>query len=112
MEPNKKILETLKFFGVTIENIPQIRLNLFSQIHQILFHGKGGYDYDTVYNMPIWLRKFTFNEMKKFYDAEQEAHNKSTTGKNQTNLVNPNGKINTPAFMEASKGYKKQTSYK
>ena len=35
-------------------------MNLFTQIHEIIFHGKGGYDWNTVYSMPIWLRKFTF----------------------------------------------------
>ena len=37
---------------------------LFSQIHEIVFHGQGGYDYETIYNMPIWLRKFTFKEIQ------------------------------------------------
>ena len=30
-------------------------------IHDICYHGKGGYDYYTVYDMPIWLRKLTYN---------------------------------------------------
>ena len=105
----------LTFFGLTSTNseeIQQIRLNLFSIIHQIIFHGKGGYDYDTVYNMPIWLRKFTYHEMKKFYDEEKKANESSSKGKNQTSLVNADGKINAPAFAEASKPYKRQTSYK
>jgi len=49
---------------------------VFDQIHEIVFHGKGGYDWDTVYNMPIWLRRFTFHKMKKFYDDEKEAMEK------------------------------------
>jgi hypothetical protein len=105
----------LAFFGLTTttnEEIQQARVSLFSMLHQIIFHGKGGYDYDTVYNMPIWLRKFTYAEMKKFYDAEAEAASKATKGKNQSNLVNPDGTVNAPAFKEASKQYKGQSSYK
>lgn len=104
----------LAFFGLTTTNeeIQQLRINLFSTLHQIVFHGKGGYDYDTVYNMPIWLRKFTYIELKKFYDAEKEATTASTKGKNSTNLVNPDGTVNVPAFAEASKPYKGQSSYK
>ena len=64
-------------------------MNLFTQIHEIIFHGKGGYDWNTVYSMPIWLRKFTYAEMKKFYDAEAEAASKAFKGKNQSNLGNP-----------------------
>ena len=81
-------------------------------LHQIIFHGKGGYDYDTIYNMPIWLRKFTYAEIKKFYDAESEAASKAAKGKNQSNLVNPDGTVNTPAFKAASQPYKRQSSYK
>jgi hypothetical protein len=62
--------------------------------------------------MPIWLRKFTFFEIKKFYDAEAEANSQTTKGKNQSNLVNPDGTVNAPAFKEASKPYKGQSSYK
>lgn len=35
-----------------------------------MFHGKGGYDYETIYNMPIWLRNFTFNKIKEWYLKE------------------------------------------
>jgi hypothetical protein len=62
--------------------------------------------------MPIWLRKFTYAEIKKFYDAESEATSKTPKGKNQSNLVNPDGTVNVPAFKEASKPYKGQSSYK
>jgi hypothetical protein len=75
----------LGFFGLTLTH----RINIFSQIHEIVFHGKGGYDWETVYNMPIWLRTFTFNKLKEWYDKEQEQVDKQNnmltnkTGKNQ-----------------------------
>ena len=47
-------------------------MSIYRQIHQICFHGKGGYDWHTVYNMPIWLRRFTFSEIKKYYDEEKK----------------------------------------
>jgi hypothetical protein len=43
-------------------------LEVFSSIHEIVFHGKGGYSWTEVYNMPIWLRKFTFSKLKEFYE--------------------------------------------
>lgn len=58
-------------------------------MNEIVFHGKGGYNWDTVYSMPIWLRTFTFNKLKEWYDKEQEqveAQNNMLTnnsGKNQ-----------------------------
>ena len=43
-------------------------------IHEIVFHGNGGYDYNTVYNMPIWLRKFTFKKIQDHFDKANEAN--------------------------------------
>lgn len=62
---------------------------MFSQIHDIVFHGNGGYDWETVYNMPIWLRRFTFNKIKEHFDKQNEEtekqnniiSNQSSTGK-------------------------------
>jgi hypothetical protein len=62
-------------------------MNIFSQIHEIVFHGKGGYDWNTIYHMPIWLRTFTYNKLKEFYDKENEAAEKQN---NQ--LSNKSGK--------------------
>lgn len=61
------------FFTLT----PEYRAALFTQIHEIVFHGKGGYDYDTVYNMPIWLRRFTFKKMNEYYEEEAKAAKKA-----------------------------------
>tara|TARA_R110000803_G_scaffold15045_6_gene41837 strand:+ start:636 stop:878 length:243 start_codon:yes stop_codon:yes gene_type:complete len=79
-------------------------------IHQLIFHGKGGYDYNTVYNMPIWLRKFTYSEIRDFYDKENKEQETTTSGK--SNLINSDGTINTPDFKKASQDYKGRSSYK
>jgi len=68
------------FFGLT----PDYRKNLFSQIHEIVFNGKGGYSWAEVYNMPIWLRRFTFEKMKEFYAEEAKALTPSSPSKKQT----------------------------
>ena len=62
----------LTFFGLT----PTYRISVFKQIHEIVFHGKGGYDFDTVYNMPIWLRNYTFRNIEEFYKKEREDYDK------------------------------------
>jgi hypothetical protein len=58
----------LTFFGLT----PDYRLKLFDQIHEIVFFGEGGYDWNTIYNMPIWLRNFTFNKIRNFYHEKNK----------------------------------------
>ncbi len=77
---------------------------MFSQIHEIVFHGNGGYDWQTVYDMPIWLRKFTFHKLKEHYDKEREAMEKQqsqlTNKSNSKEISRPNiaPKNSTPTY--------------
>tara|TARA_R110001632_G_scaffold134551_3_gene250139 strand:+ start:605 stop:913 length:309 start_codon:yes stop_codon:yes gene_type:complete len=100
----------LSFFGLTSDSIPQTRAAIFKQIHQVVFHGKGGYDWHTVYNMPIWLRRFTFNEIQKYYDEEKSAHeNNGKSG--STTVIGSDGKVKAPEFLKGAKG-KRPAKYK
>jgi len=62
--------------------------------------------------MPIWLRKFTFKKISTFYSDQKEEIENQSLSKNKTSLVNTDGTVNTPAFNNASKSYKGQSSYK
>ena len=60
--------------------------------------------------MPIWLRKFTFNKIKQWFDAEDEARAKSTNGVNGIDMANPDkskipqNQVSPPNYvMKASK---------
>ena len=62
-------------------------------MNEIVFHGKGGYSWDTVYEMPIWLRNFTFQKLKEWYDKEQEQiekQNNQLTNKSSKEIARPN----------------------
>ena len=73
-------------------------------MHEIVFHGKGGYSLGDVYNMPTWLRKLTYEEISKFYKEEKEAYNKaSNKSSNQTTLIDSAGNVNKAEFAKASK---------
>ena len=76
----------LGFFGLTSEIAPQVRANLFTQIHEIVFHGQGGYDWETIYNFPIWLRNYTYQLIVEAYENERKANEKT---QNQIDLNNP-----------------------
>lgn len=91
----------LAFFGLTSDAIPLVRRNLFKQIHEIVFHGKGGYSWNEVYNMPIWLRRFTFKEIQEFYQKEQEEYNKINK-KGTSTLIDSSGRVNKPQFTNVS----------
>lgn len=78
---------------------------IFSQIHEILFYGQGGYDYATVYNMPLWLRKFTFMQMKEHYDTVSGA-NSDRYLVNEGTVKKETGKPNIPdAVKKAASNY-------
>lgn len=92
----------LAFFGLTSDTVAETRASIFQQIHQIVFHGKGGYDWETVYNMPIWLRQFTFGEIQKYYDKEKQAY--ENKGDGTKTVIDSDGKIKSPEFLSSSKG--------
>ena len=56
-------------------------------MHEIVFHGNGGYDWHTLYNMPIWLRNFTFKKIQEYYKKQEEAQNKNSMILNQVMYI-------------------------
>jgi len=59
---------------------------LFKEIHEIVYHGNGGYSTETIYNIPIWWRRFIFNNIKDYHEKQQEAREK------QQNVLKNKGK--------------------
>ena len=95
----------LPFFGLTPKIVPEVRKQLFTQIHEIVFHGKGGYDWSTVYNMPIWLRKFTFFQLKEFYENEAKRVEDSKKNNKHQPLMDCLGNIKNKTIIPKT-GYK------
>jgi hypothetical protein len=92
----------LAFFGLTFDIAAETRAAIFKQIHQIVFHGKGGYDWHTVYNMPIWLRRFTFIEIQKYYQEEKESiENQGKSG--SKTVIGTDGKVKAPEYLSQAK---------
>jgi hypothetical protein len=102
----------LAFFGLTSDNIAPARASLFNQIHQIVFYGKGGYDWHTVYNMPIWLRRWTFNEIRNHYEEEKDAaEGKTSSNGGKQTVINSDGTIKTPELLQKAASAKKPAKY-
>jgi hypothetical protein len=71
----------LAFFGLT----PRYREYLFSRIHEICFYGQGGYDWETIYNMPISHRDFIYNKIREHYEKQNtEAEKQQKSMKSKT----------------------------
>lgn len=104
-----RCLSVLTFFSLTPKQASVYRNNLFRTIHDIVFHGKGGYDFHTIYNMPIWLRNFTYSSIDKFYKEQNEENSKSSVEESIANMkaagaVAPKNKSTTQGYVtKASK---------
>lgn len=59
----------MTFFGLETD----YRMLLFAEIDALVVQTQGAYDWETIYNMPIWLRRFTMNK------AIQRIKNKQKT---------------------------------
>ncbi len=79
-----------RFFGLTSE----YRFHLFSMIHDIVYHGKGGFDWPSVYIMPIWLSKVTYKGNVEFVE------NKSEQQKSQSSASSKAGKTRNINFAK------------
>ena len=64
------------FFGLT----PAYRNILFSQIHDLVYHGGGGFIHSEVYNMPIWMRTFHINKISEWNKKQNEEMKKAQGG--------------------------------
>jgi hypothetical protein len=89
MEGSIFLLE-LPFFGLT----PEYRASLFLQLHDIVFHGKGGYSFGEIYEFPIWLRRYVHRSMVEFYENENKQAQKA---QGQQSLLQ-DGKIKAPDY--------------
>lgn len=87
----------LSFFGLTPDQAPEYRVGLFKQIHEIVFHGQGGYSWNEIYNMPRWLRLFTFKQIEDYY-KDQKSQMDQASSKGSSTLVTPDGKVNKSLF--------------
>jgi hypothetical protein len=86
----------LTFFGLTSKSANEYRVKFLTQIHEICFYGQGGYSWNEVYEMPLWLRKFVYTKIKEHYDKQAEQVKKSKEKPNTQNLINSDGTVKVP----------------
>ena len=60
---------TLHFFGLT----SHYKMQVYQEVHELTYHGGGGFTYSEVYNMPIYLRRFSLKKINDYLKAKQEA---------------------------------------
>lgn len=72
------------------------KIVLFDQINQIVFYGKGGYSFDLLYEMPIWLRHFIYRKLVEYYQQEQESIEEAKKGRSPRA---PKSKVRVPDLV-------------
>jgi hypothetical protein len=60
------------FFGFK----PEDRVKLHENIFNLIWWGAGRWDWDTVYNMPVHIRKFWVKKINKLIEDDEEAQQK------------------------------------
>ena len=43
-----------------------------SEVHDLVYHGRGGFPYETVYNMPITYRKYHIRKIQEYLDKKAD----------------------------------------
>ena len=77
----------LTFFGLT----PQYRELIFNQIHDLVYHGGGGFIHSEVYNMPVWLRMLHIHKVSEWNKKQNEQIEKAKRGQSKSdNVFGPN----------------------
>lgn len=67
------------FFGFK----PGDRIGLHQNLFNLIWHGAGRWDWDTVYNMPIMIRKLWITNVNRIIDQSQpQTENKNNTNNN------------------------------
>lgn len=52
-------------------------MQVYNEVHDLTYHGGGGFTYSEVYNMPIYLRKYSIRRINKHLEEKQEAQEKA-----------------------------------
>jgi hypothetical protein len=60
------------FFGFN----PDDRVKLHDNIFNLIWHGDGRWDWDTIYHMPIFLRRFYIKKVTKILEEREDAREK------------------------------------
>ena len=76
----------LAFFGLS----PSYRKNIFREIHDLVFHGGGGFIYSEVYDMPIWLRRHHISLINEYFKKQEKAMKKSQQNTPKEGVSRPN----------------------
>jgi len=78
------------FFGLT----PKYKLQVYQEVHDLVYYGNGGFIYSEVYQMPIHLRRYHIKKIdvlhKKQNEEIQKARESTSSTPNTPRMPNIN----------------------
>lgn len=69
-----------------------------TEVHDLVYHGNGGFIYSEVYNMPIQVRKF---HIRKINDHIEKQNEEIERAKGQNNVTNSSKQVARPNIPQA-----------
>lgn len=66
------------FFGLG----PEYKLGMHEEIFSLCYYGKGGFTWEEVYNLPIYLRRFYIQQISKAIEAKNKAEQEASKKQN------------------------------
>jgi hypothetical protein len=75
----------LPFFGLTSE----YKVQIYNEIHDLVYYGNGGFIHSEVYNMPVWMRRFHISKINKLHKDRNQETEKIKSQVNNTNSSIP-----------------------
>ena len=66
-----------RFFGLT----PKYKLQVYKEIHELVYYGNGGFIYSEVYQMPIHIRRYHIRTIDDLHKKQNEEMKRARQGK-------------------------------
>lgn len=48
-------------------------MQVYNEVHDLTYHGGGGFTYSEVYNMPIYLRRYSIRRINEHLEKQKKA---------------------------------------
>ena len=72
-----------RFFGLT----PKYKLQVYQEVHDLVYYGNGGFIYSEVYQMPIHIRRYHIRKIDVLHKKQNEELQKARESSNTTSSV-------------------------
>ncbi len=52
-------------------------MQVYNEVHDLSYHGGGGFTYSEVYSMPIYLRRYSIRRINEHLEKQKESQEKA-----------------------------------